>query len=191
LVITRRHYRLLTYSFTEGQFIGDNAIGSDLTSESAKHSVRMRLEGGFGCTVCTRVFVSVSNARRHAREANGQRRYECPTCQKTFSQQSGLTKHVKVHERGGRITLGRARNNAVKVRHDNRHEASPAVGASTCEPIVYQDYVTAQDYVSSTDSSLMQDQWNALYEGSTYSSQDRPPDAIHQVPDTHHSESQG
>ncbi|KAJ2635073.1 hypothetical protein GGF40_003825 [Coemansia sp. RSA 1286] len=53
----------------------------------------------FMCSICESRFGRLEHVRRHHLVHTGQRKYECPTCNKTFARKDNMVQHMRAHER--------------------------------------------------------------------------------------------
>ncbi|KAJ2843687.1 hypothetical protein J3B02_005189, partial [Coemansia erecta] len=53
----------------------------------------------FMCSICESRFGRLEHVRRHHLVHTGQRKYECPTCNKSFARKDNMVQHMRAHER--------------------------------------------------------------------------------------------
>uniref|UniRef100_A0A8C5CDR8 C2H2-type domain-containing protein n=1 Tax=Gadus morhua TaxID=8049 RepID=A0A8C5CDR8_GADMO len=74
--------------------------GTEVLSKCRKaaaedHVVLVEGEKKYACSICLKTFMNLTDCKKHIRVHTGEKPYPCPKCGKRFSQSSHLYKHSK------------------------------------------------------------------------------------------------
>ncbi|KAJ1849622.1 hypothetical protein LPJ73_003693 [Coemansia sp. RSA 2703] len=104
----------LVIASSESQGAGNSDASKNSDGDSAALTATVITSAGdpskpFMCSICESRFGRLEHVKRHHLVHTGQRKYECPSCNKTFARKDNMIQHMRAHERkrGGAVSAHR------------------------------------------------------------------------------------